>query len=261
MERTGSPPPEPPGPSLHENPEPAGALVIVPLTSTDTEAAARLYTRVFLEDEPTSRRRALDPGRFLPYARAYVRWLADNNLSYLAKDADTGEYLGFIFCFDFLDDPGKENAEVRELLVLFRQVVSLIDELEARHICREELHPGSVLHIFQIGVDRKGREKGIARALIRRVISCAKERGFSRMIADCTSPASEHAFAACGFSRAGFLSYDSFFYEGACFFAGLDGGISLMVCELPANLTGPAPSVRSIGKTMNIRIPPSARGR
>lgn len=206
-------------------------LAICPLDEADGNATAELYTRVFLNDEPTTRLIAPDPARFLPLACCYVRWLHRKGLSFCAKDARTGECLGFIFCFDFLDDPTRENPVLQEYLLQFRHAVMMIDALEARHICRDTVMSGSMLHIFQIGVDRKGRRLGIARALVNRVLTHAHERGFSHLVADCTSRASRQLFAECGFFEAGFLSYRSFSIDGTCIFAGLEEGISLMIRE------------------------------
>lgn len=233
MKKNGTHPPDRAGPAPEVSPVSSPAPVIVPLTAADGEAAARLYTRVFLEDEPTSRRRALDPARFLPYARVYVRWLTGRGLSFLARDAITGELLGFIFCFDFTDDPGQESPELQEFILHFREAVAMIEELESRHFCRETVRPGSVLHVFQIGVERKARKGGTARAMIRRALIHAGERGFRQAVADCTGAGSQRVFEQCGFFFKGFSSYESFSRDGTCFFSGLEGGISLMVRDLP----------------------------
>lgn len=233
MKKNGPPLPDETGPAPFVPPASDTAPAIVSLTAADGEAAARLYTRVFLEDEPTSCRHALDPARFLPYARVYVRWLTGKDLSFLAKDAITGELLGFIFCFDFTDDPGQESPELQEFILHFREAVAMIDELESRHICRETVRPGSVLHIFQIGVDRKARRVGTAGAMIRRALIHAGERGFRQSVADCTGTGSQRVFGQSGFSQKGFSSYESFSMDGSCFFTGLAGGIPLMVMDLP----------------------------
>jgi GNAT superfamily N-acetyltransferase len=198
----------------------------------DVEHAARLYTEVFLEDEPTSHRHALDPALFLPYARFYVRSLVRKDLSFVARDKSTEETIGFIFCFDFTDNPEDEGAPMVAFLAHFREAVSMINELEDQCLNRNEIHAGSVLHVFQIGVHRKFRGKGIAHAMIRRVIAHARDRGFRQAIADCTSPASQRTFEQCGFNEVGFSSYEEFSTNGVRFFSGLDGGISLMMKDI-----------------------------
>jgi hypothetical protein len=52
------------------------------------------------------------------------------------------------------------------------------------------------------------------------------------VVADCTHPGSRRSFEQCGFHEAGSLSYDAFSLDGVRFFAGLEGGISLMVRDL-----------------------------
>ena len=204
----------------------------IPLTEPDVEEAARLYTEVFSADEPTTRRRAPDPVLFLSYARSYVGYLAGKELSFVARDEQTGKLAGFIFCVDLADDLAGEGAAMASLLAEFREVVAMIDELEDRYLNRAEISPGSVLHVFQIGIARPYRKCGIAEAIIRRVVVHARERGYSQVVADCTGPVSRMAFERCGFREAGFSPYEAFSTHGVRFFAGLDGGISLMVRDV-----------------------------
>ena len=209
-----------------------GPLACIPLTEHDADNAARLYTEVFLADEPTTHRHAPDPAMFLPYARLYAGSLAEKNLSFIVRDERTGEPVGFIFCVDLKEDPGGSGEWMTAFLSHFRDAVAMIDELEARYLDLAAIPPGSVLHIFQIGVERKDRGKGIAQAMIRRVLSRARERGFRQVVSDCTGPVSRRSFEECGFHDAGSLSYGEFSLDGIRFFAGLDGGISLMVRDL-----------------------------
>lgn len=206
--------------------------VYLPLETADVEEAARLYTDVFIADEPTTHRHAPDPEIFLPYARWYTEFLAQKGLSHIARDGRTGEIAGFIFCLDLAGDPAAEGATMAEFLAHFRETVEMIDELEGRYIDRDAIATGTVLHIFQIGVARPYRGCGMAQALIRRALLSARKHGFSRAIADCTGPISRRAFERCGFVQAGFLPYDSFSKNGVAFFSGIDGGISLMLREI-----------------------------
>ena len=206
--------------------------VYLPLETADVEEAARLYTDVFIADEPTTHRHAPDPEIFLPYARWYAEFLAAKELSHIARDRRTGEIAGFIFCLDLAGDLAAEGATMAEFLAQFRETVEMLDELEGRYIDRNKIAAGTVLHIFQIGVARPYRGCGLAQAMIRRALISARERGFSRAVADCTSPISRRAFERCGFVQTGFLPYDSFSTNGVVFFSGIDGGISLMVRDI-----------------------------
>lgn len=201
------------------------------LTESDADDAARLYTETFLADEPTTCRRAPDPVMFLHYGTLYARSLAGKNLSFIARDT-TCEPAGFIFCVDLADDLPAEWVWMTEFLAQFPEAVAMLTGLEDRYLDRAEIRPGSVLHIYQIGVGRKFRGNGFATALIRRALSHARDRGYRQAIADCTHAASRRSFEACGFREAGFSSYESFSMNGVRYFAGLEGGISLMVKDL-----------------------------
>jgi ribosomal protein S18 acetylase RimI-like enzyme len=210
----------------------SGPVTCVALTGPAVESAARLYTEVFLADEPTTRHHAPDPAFFLPHAQEYVGSLARKNLSFLARDTKTEELTGFIFCFDLTEDPADEGESMVIFIAHFREAVAMINELEDRHLDRSAIRPGSVLHIFQIGVSHEFRGRGVAKAMIRHVLAEARVQGFRQVVADCTGPASKKAFEACGFSQKGFLSYDAFTMDGVRFFDGLDGGISLMARDI-----------------------------
>jgi ribosomal protein S18 acetylase RimI-like enzyme len=203
-----------------------------PLTESDAGGAARLYADTFLSDEPTTHRRAPDPVLFLHYGTLYARSLAGKQLSFIARDARTPDPAGFIFCVDLTDDLVAEGAWMAEFLAQFPEAVAMLTELEDRFFNRADIVPGSVMHIYQIGVDRRYRGTGIARDLIRRALAHARDRGYRQAVADCTHMASRRSFEACGFREAGFLSYETFSINGVRYFAGLEGGISLMVRDL-----------------------------
>lgn len=212
--------------------ERSGTVVCYSLMQSDADDAARLYADTFLADEPTTHRRAPDPALFLYYGTLYARSLAGKQMSFIARDAVTREPAGFIFCVDLTDDLVAEGAWMGEFLAQFPEAVAMLTELEDRSFDRAGIAPGSVLHIYQIGVDRKFRGAGIAPALINRALSHARDRGYRQAVADCTHAASRNSFETCGFREAGFLSYETFSMNGVRYFAGLEGGISLMGRDL-----------------------------
>ncbi|HOW05168.1 GNAT family N-acetyltransferase [Methanospirillum hungatei] len=196
------------------------------------KAAAQLYSDVFISDEPTTHLHAPDPSIFIRYAEIYVRSLIPKNLSFIALDSVKGDIIGFIFCLDLASDITDEGEEMVRFLSHFHETVLLIDELEHRFLEIEKISAGEALHIFQIGVDKKYRRSKIAHSLIHTALDHGRNLGFSKVIADCTSSASLQVFSSCGFELAGFIDYDACCMNGEYFFAGLDGGISLVVKKL-----------------------------
>jgi ribosomal protein S18 acetylase RimI-like enzyme len=207
-------------------------VACMPLTEPDVVDAARLYTEVFLSDEPTSRRHAPDPAFVFRHACIYIRSLVQSGLSMLCRDQVTGGPAGFIFCFDALDDPDPGREETAWFSSAFREAMAMIDALENRYLDRTTISPGEVLHIFQIGVARPYRGRGIAQSLVSQALLSARAKGFRQAVADCTSTASKHVFGRCGFLEQDFSPYELFCIDDVRFFAGLGGGISLMVKDL-----------------------------
>lgn len=202
------------------------------LTSDDIEQTARVYTDVFLNDEPTSRRHALDREIFLPYARFYVDVCVRKKLSFIAIEKESLNVIGFILCSDLTTDWDSEGKMMMDFLSHFHETLVAIDELEGRYFDRTRISRGRVLHVFQIGVIREFRGRSVSTTLIRRVLIDALERGYLQVVADCTSPLSSRSFERCGFYEAGSISYDDLMINGSRFFNGLDGAISLMVKDL-----------------------------
>jgi GNAT superfamily N-acetyltransferase len=202
------------------------------LSGSTTEETTRAYTEVFVNDEPMTHRHHIDPDTFLCHARGYIRFCADAQQSFIACAPLTGECAGFILCSDLATDFSCLGAEMATFLAFFPASVAIIDALEDAFQDREHIARGATLHVFQLGVRRSYRNQSIATNLIHRVLFHAKEQGFRHIVADCTGPVSRHTFERCGFIERGHIPYDTFSTGNCMFFAGLPGGISLMVRDL-----------------------------
>ncbi|OPX74290.1 MAG: Acetyltransferase (GNAT) family protein [Methanoregulaceae archaeon PtaU1.Bin059] len=209
-----------------------GQVYISALTHDTAEEAAALYTRVFLNDEPMTCRHGIDPARFLPFAREYLHFCAEQGLSIVAADRGTDEVVGFALCSDLATDWNAVSPGISTLLSLFGESMEILGEVESR--CPDLLNPepGTVLHLFQLGVREAERGRGIAICLVSSILSLALHRGYSRVIAECTGPGSRHICERCGFSGAAYVAYDDFVVNGQAFFAGISGGITLMIRDL-----------------------------
>ncbi|MDO9326137.1 MAG: GNAT family N-acetyltransferase [Methanoregula sp.] len=204
----------------------------VPLRAETVEAAARLYTKVFVRDEPTTRWHRIIEENFLPFARTYVQFCENEGLSFLAREEKTGAVMGFIFCHDLTMDLESLGPEMQRYLSQFNATIQLMTELEEKYLDCVDLKPETILHVYQLGIGRQFRHRSIATVLIHHVIAFARERGFKKIVADCTGPPSSHSFGQCGFTRAGSIPYSSFRIGGTAFFDGLEGEICLMVKDL-----------------------------
>ncbi|MDD1712679.1 MAG: GNAT family N-acetyltransferase [Methanoregulaceae archaeon] len=202
------------------------------LSAGTADATAELYSRIFLLDEPMTRRHAIDPGVFLPCARFYLRFCSEQQLSFIALEQENRDVVGFALGSDLTTDWESSGPEMAALVSLFRESMAILEEVEHRCPDLRDIQPGTVLHIFQLGVRRDFRGQGLSIALIHRILAEAKRRGFRKVIADCTGPASRRSCERCGFREAAHVSYDDFQVDGKAFFRGLPGRISLMTRDL-----------------------------
>lgn len=195
-----------------------GHLEIIPFTGQYLDEAVDLYSEVFRHDEPTTRIIAPDPGLLRSVAEPYARFLIGKNLSFLARDNRTGSVAGFIFCLDLAETPGSAGGWMTRVGEVFPEAIAMIDQLEKQYIRPGSIPPGTVLHIFQIGIGREYQGRGAARQLIFTALGNARDRGFRTALADCTSERSYSLFRKCGFDEAAYLSYREFTVNGRHFF-------------------------------------------
>jgi len=215
--------------NAREDPAPFSCI---PLSPDIVEAAARLYTEVFVRDEPTTRWHRLIEKDFLPFARTYVQFCETERMSFIARDEKSGDVIGFIFCHDLTMDLDALGPEMQEYLSQFDATIQLISALEEKFLYLASITPGMALHVYQLGIHREYRNHSISTALIRHSCAFARDRGFRTVVADCTGPYSRHSFEQCGFTRAGSIPYASFLIGGCVVFNGLVGEISLMEKDL-----------------------------
>jgi len=204
-------------------------ISIIPLTSFCIKNAALLYSQVFLNDEPTTLLHDPDPSQFLSFAEFYVQALITKNLSFVARDDNSSDIIGFIFCLDLLSDIRDEGEEMVCFLNQFKETVAMMENLEEKYLDLSQISFGNVVHVFQIGVHARYRRSGIAKSLITRVIENGKKMGYSQIIADCTSMGSVCSFESCGFVCLGSIPYESFTVDGNRFFSDLPGDMHLVL--------------------------------
>ncbi|MCX6700204.1 MAG: GNAT family N-acetyltransferase [Methanomicrobiales archaeon] len=206
--------------------------VIKPLASSDVGEGTRCYADIFLNHEPMTRCCRICHDLFFPPAHVYVSLCARDFKSFIARGTISGELAGFVFCSDLSTDWPSRDPRMADLFSLFPNITCILGRLE--HYYREQYPsgPGKSLHIFQVGVSPQFQGLGIAKALIRTAVENARTGGFSYVLAECTSPASQGLFSSCGFFAAYEITFRNFSVDGTCYFQDLPGEITLMVREL-----------------------------
>ena len=203
-----------------------------PLTHVIADATAKLYTDIFLNDEPMTRHHGIEPGKFLPCAREYLYFCAGQGLSFVAVNRANNRVSAFVLGSDITTDLMAVGPGMVSLLSFFRESMEIIEVLESQCPDISDTNPGKVFHIFQIGTHRDYRRRGLVTQLIQMSLAHAKRQGFVKAVAECTGPVSRHTCERCGFVRAANIRYDDFVVNKKRFFSGLPGEISLMVRDI-----------------------------
>lgn len=202
-------------------------VALVPMTLADVPAATELIGRIFLDEEPTSRALGLTPEVFLPFAEAYCLRAAQEGTGITARQE--GLLVGALTCLDLLEDVRDGFPELRGPAFHPKLPdLAFVGRLEGPYVEEHGLLPGQCAHIAQVAVAPEARGRGLATAMLEAAWTAAQARGFGRLVALCTGPASRRAHEKAGFRTWRTLRYDTYEHEERQVFAAVPGGCALL---------------------------------
>lgn len=204
-----------------------------PMHAEDVASAADLVCRVFLEDEPTSRALGLTTEVFLPFARAYCQRAAEDGTGVVARDG--GAIVGVVTCLDLLEDVRERFPDLHgERFAAKRPDMAFVGCLEGPYVAEHGFAPGECAHIAQVAVAEEARGRGLATAMLEEACRAAARRGYRRVVALCTGPASRRAHEKAGFRVERTMRYDTYEHEGRRVFADVPGECALLSTLSPS---------------------------
>lgn len=205
--------------------------MIRPMQAEDVTRAAALVCALFVEHEPTTRALGLDAGVFLPFAEAYCRRAAEDGTGVVAREGAV--LLGVLTCLDLLEDVRERYPELHDARFAAKLPdLAFVACLEGPYVEEHGLGPGECAHIAQVAVLEEARGRGIATALLEEACRAARRRGYRRIVALCTGPASRRTHEKAGFRVEKTLRYDTYEHEGRRVFAAVPGECALLAREL-----------------------------
>lgn len=197
------------------------------MSAADVAPAAALVARIFVEHEPTTRALGLDLGTFLPFMEAYCRRAAEDGTGVVALEE--GHLVGVATCLDLLEDVRERFPELQDARFSAKLPdLAFVGRLEGPYVEEHGLVPGQSAHIAQLAVEERARGRGVATCLLEEACRLARERGYERIAALCTSPASRAAHEKVGLRVDRTLRYDTYEHEGRRVFADVPGECALL---------------------------------
>jgi ribosomal protein S18 acetylase RimI-like enzyme len=195
--------------------------------AADLDEMARLLAAVFTERDPPAVALGLTPAEFEAFVRLFCSRAAEEGLTIVARNANSGEMIGALLTEDSASLPpdGLERVSSK-----FNPIFHLLGQLDSEYRAGKTLRAGEILHLFLLGVDGRFGGHGVGQQLLSACLENGRKRRFRLAVTEATNRTSQHIFRKHGFVERVQGSYRDHRYEGKAFFESIveHGGPILM---------------------------------
>lgn len=197
----------------------------------DVPELTRMLALTFTETDPMPVAVGLDPDEFEALVALVVAPESTQGLTVVARDLASGVLAGALLNEDAATPPPDGLVTLSHK---YDPIFELLDQLDAQVAEPPVTAPGSVLHLFLLGVDGRYAGRGIAQRLVGATLAHATALGYRSAIAEATNRTSQHIFVKAGFTTRAQASYADYRRDGVPVFASISehGGPAAMVREL-----------------------------
>jgi ribosomal protein S18 acetylase RimI-like enzyme len=145
---------------------------------------------------------------------------AQEELTVLARDQETGQVVGALLTDDFASAPPEGIEHLSEKL---GPTWALLDALDTQYKQGKNLRVGDSLHLLMIAVTHQHTGSKVAQNLIQACLENGIRKGYKAAVTEATGVVSQHIFRKCGFVDRIEISYKTFTYHGKRVFATIKG--------------------------------------
>jgi len=190
------------------------------LSYRDIEEAVECIAKTFSLGEPMTSLLQITENEFRYFARIFIEKTAQEGLSVVARNAETGQFLGCIICEDYVTDLPEGIGMISPN---FGPIVELLDTLGANYKADNNVAKGEIYHLFMGGVYPQYAGLNIAKTLTEHLENMARNKGYSKAIGEVTGPISQHVYIdKLGYSPVYDISYKDFIFEGNTVFEAIN---------------------------------------
>lgn len=213
--------------------------IIQPLVLADAEQALQFVCREFVLESPVHRAAGVMYDEYLGYLRAPFITMAAEGLSFIAVDTESAELAGCVLAGDFcpetnapLSEELQYNEPHDEVPESMRAIKALLKELERPYKLNVSNSPDETLIVDIAAVNRAARGRGLYRRLRLAAQGVAKERGFSRVVGELSSAATQRfCVEELGHQVINEVPYKTFLFNGTLPFASIEQPQTLQLVE------------------------------
>jgi ribosomal protein S18 acetylase RimI-like enzyme len=196
-------------------------------TAADVDELIGLLAEVFAERDPPAVAVNVTAAEFAEFVRLFAPRAVDRGLTFVARDAATGEMVGALLA----DDVASELPEgLDRLTPKLEPVFDILGELDEEYRAGRTILPGEAVHVFLLGVGREAAGRGLGQRLVEVCLANALGLGYRMAVTEATNKTSQHIFRKLGFAERVRRSYADYRAAGRAPFEsiGEQGGPILM---------------------------------
>ena len=197
----------------------------------DVPELIQLLALTFTESDPPAVAVSLTLAEFEAFVTLVAAPESTQGLTIVARDLATGVLAGAQLNEDAATP--RPNG-LAALSAKFDPIFDLFGQLDDQLAESPVTAPGTVLHLFLVGIDSRFRGRGIARRLVQAALSHGSAMGYTTAITEATNRTSQHICGKAGFTIRAQASYADYRRDGVAVFASISehGGPAAMVREL-----------------------------
>jgi ribosomal protein S18 acetylase RimI-like enzyme len=205
----------------------------------DVGALVPLLARAFAGHDPPAVALGLTVEDFVPYMAAVTAGRVSVGLTIVARDLASGNLAGGLAAEDAALPA---QLDPRILSPKFAPMYELIGDMDATITDPVPIEPGSVLHVFMLGVAEPFARRGIAQCLVDACLANAAALGYRVAVTEATNLVSQHIFAKRGFVTRAEASYADYRRDGTATFGSIadQGGVKSMLLQPLGVRPGPS---------------------
>jgi ribosomal protein S18 acetylase RimI-like enzyme len=197
----------------------------------DVPELIQLLALTFTESDPPAIALGITPAEFEAFVTLVIAPQSTQELTIVARDLASGVLAGAQLNEDATTPPPDGITGLSEK---FDPIFDLFGQLDDQLGESPVTEPGTVLHLFLIGVDNRFRGRGIARRLVQAALAHGSAMGYATAITEATNRTSQHICGKAGFTTRAQTSYADYRRDGVAVFASISehGGPMAMVQAL-----------------------------
>ncbi len=195
--------------------------------NSDADELAVLLSGVFSKYDPPAFALGVTQPEFEEFVRLFCSRADKQQLTIVARCADTGEMCGALLTEDAATDLPDGIGALGEK---FDPIFDILGQLDHEYQGDRAIDPGHSMHLLLLGVSRRFSGQGVAHRLVAECLRNGIARGYRLAVTEATNPTSQHIFRKQDFVERVRRSYEAHEFDGRRPFASIAdyGGPILM---------------------------------